>query len=266
MRYNYFKEPAQEVPQILYCSRDVDLKPGIRYGPVIRNVYIFECCAAGYGSVIINGKEFLVGPGDCYILLPGDTVIHTADKVEPRSGVSCIANGLSLGNYLAKAGISSSQPFAPKEIFDETYALIEQMLALENEPGIGSNLRKTACLYHILGLLLKDGRSADGDSVIQRAIGIMETRYNEILSINDLAELVGLDRSYFSTLFKNQTGVPPHRYLTRLRVQKACALMDRDSITVSNVAESVGLDAQNFSRIFKREMGMTPMQYKQRNQ
>lgn len=265
MKYKFYTKPAQEAPQVLYCERDTNLKPGIRYGPVIRNVYIFECCAAGYGSVIINGKEFPVGPGDCYILMPGDTVIHTADKIEPRSGVCCIANGLSLGNHLARAGISSAQPFAPKEIFQEIYDLIEQMLAMENENDMGAELHRTACLYHILGLLFKECQNTDRDAVIQRAIGIMETRYSEQLSTQDLADYIGLERSYFSTFFKNQTGMPPHRYLTRLRVQKACVLMDRDSIPIATVAESVGLDAQNFARIFKREMGMTPLQYKQRS-
>ena len=264
MKYKLYTKPAQEAPQILYCDRDENLRPGARYGPVIRNVYIFECCASGYGSVIINGKEFPVGPGDCYVLLPGDAVVHTADMIEPRSGVYCVANGLSLGKLLAHAGISSNQPFVQREVFREVYDLIEQMLQTENDTDIGAELHRTGCLYHILGALFRECHNTDRDTVIQRAVGIMETRYSEQLSTQDIADFIGLERSYFSTFFKQHTGLPPHRYLTRLRVQKACVLMERDNVPMSSVAESVGLDPQNFSRIFKREMGVTPLQYKQR--
>ena len=264
MKHELFSKPAQESPQVLYARRDVNLKPGSRYGPVIRNVYIIECCASGYGSVIINGTEFPIGPGDCYILMPNDSVIHTTDTVDPRCGVYCVANGRSLGKLLAGAGISSSQPFAKKEVFHEIYDQIEQMLKFSAESDMAAELHRSACLHHILGALFHEVRNADKDTVIKRAIGIMETRYSEALSTQDIADDIGLERSYFSVFFKNHTGLPPHRYLTRLRVQKACVLMDRDNIPISTAADSVGLDSQNFSRIFKREMGITPMQYKQR--
>lgn len=265
MKYKFYTKPARDALQVLYCDRDENLRPGARYGPVIRNVYIFECCRSGYGSVIINGREFPVGPGDCYILLPGDTIIHTADKVEPRCGVSCVANGLALSRLLQKAGISSVQPYAPKEVFHEIYDLIEQMLSMEDDSDFSTELHRTACLYHIMGLLYKEFRNTDKDALIQKAIGIMETRYSEDLTTQVLADYIGLERSYFSTFFKNHTGMPPHRYLTRLRVQKACVLIDHDDIPVAKVAESVGLDPQNFARIFKREMGITPVQYRAGN-
>ena len=264
MKYKFYTKPARDALQVLYCDRDENLRPGVRYGPVIRNVYIIECCRAGYGSVIINGREFPVGPGDCYILLPGDTIIHTADKVEPRCGVSCVANGLALNGLLQKAGISSVQPYAPKEVFHEIYDLIEEMLGTENDSNVSSEMHRTACLYHILGHLFRECRNADKDAVVQKAIGIMETRYREDLTTQVLADYTGLERSYFSTFFKNHTGIPPHRYLTKLRVQKACILIDKDDTPVAKVAESVGLDPQNFARIFKKEMGITPIQYRMR--
>ena len=247
MKYKFYTKPARDALQVLYCDRDENLRPGVRYGPVIR-----------------NGREFPVGPGDCYILLPGDTIIHTADKVEPRCGVSCVANGLALNGLLQKAGISSVQPYAPKEVFQEIYDLIEEMLGTENDSNVSSEMHRTACLYHILGHLFRECRNADKDAVVQKAIGIMETRYSEDLTTQVLADYTGLERSYFSTFFKNHTGIPPHRYLTKLRVQKACILIDKDDTPVAKVAESVGLDPQNFARIFKKEMGITPLQYRMR--
>lgn len=253
---------AVDAPRVLSCERDINLKPGIRYGPVIRDVYIFECCASGCGSVIINGNEFSVKAGDFYILLPGDTVVHTADIADPRSGAWCVADGKMIGNYISQAGISSTHPFAPVESFAEAYAQMEIMLKMTGKTDVGSDLRRSSCLYNILASLFKDHQNADKESIIKKSIGIMEARYSEVLTIQDLADAVGLERSYFSTFFKQSTGIPPHQYLTQLRIQKACVLMERWDLSISETAESVGLDPQNFARIFKREMGITPLQYR----
>lgn len=251
-----------QAPFFIHCQKDQNLVPGISYGPVIRDHYIFECCSSGYGSVIINGKSFSVKPGDFYILLPGDTVKHTADTKHPRAGYSCAVKGIELGQYLERAGISSVQPFAPEYAFNEAFEQIEELYRMKNDTDPGAEYRRTACFYRIVGSIFKRSNVADKDAVIQKAIAIMETNYGTDLSTQDIAEYVGLDRSYFSSFFKSRTGLPPHQYLTHLRIQKACALMKRYDISISLVAESVGLDPQNFSRIFKRELGMTPKEYR----
>lgn len=263
MKLKYPTDVAGELPMVLCCSRDQNLRPGARYGPVIRDIYIIECCVSGYGAVIINGREFPIGPGDCYFLLPGDTVTHMADRVEPRCGISCSADGTSIGQLLAKAGISSRQPFAPRALFAQLNGQLEQILQLEDRADPGAELRQVGCLYHILGLLLENCSDVDKNAVIQKAVGIMETRYHTPMTMQQLAQLVGMERSYFSTFFKSRTGLSPHKYLTRLRVQKARMLMQNDSMSVAMVAESVGLDPQNFARIFKRELGVTPQESRQ---
>ena len=89
----------------------------------------------------------------------------------------------------------------------------------------------------------------------------METNYHENITVEDIAYEIGLDRSYFSTLFKTQTGKTPHAYLTSLRIKKACTLMMQVDLSVSEAAQSVGLDPRNFARLFKKETGKTPKEY-----
>jgi AraC-like DNA-binding protein len=99
---------------------------------------------------------------------------------------------------------------------------------------------------------------SDKNIWVKKAIGIMETNYHEDIKIEDIAFETGLDRSYFSTLFKAQTGKSPHAYLTSLRIKKACTLIEQQGFSISQAATSVGLDARNFSRLFKKETGKTP--------
>lgn len=249
-------------PAVLYCEKEDDLLPGQQYGPIIRDVYIIECCTEGYGSVIINGREFKVEPRDCYILLPGDTVTHTADKKEPRRGYWCALDGLELGRRFKEAGISAEAPFAPKEAFDELCGQVQKMVTEWGSGDAGEALRETACIYGFLGALMRHRFSANGDDWIERALGLMEARFHTHLSVEEIAREVGLERSYFSVIFKKKTGLTPHRYLTALRIRKACALMDGEHCSVAEAAAAVGLDPRNFARLFKKETGKTPLEYK----
>lgn len=97
-------------------------------------------------------------------------------------------------------------------------------------------------------------------SLVDNAIGFMQTNYPEPLNISQLAQQVGLERTYFSDLFKEKTGLSPYRYLLRLRMQKACQLIAQGH-SVTQTAYLVGMDPHNFGRAFKKEVGHTPREY-----
>lgn len=253
-----FGRSRQEAPLVYVCDYDRDLPPGIRFGPILRDIYYIECNTAGFGSVIINDREFPVGPGDCYFILPGDTVTYTTDSKDPRQGVWCSVDGLQVGWALAQAGISSVNPYAPKVLFPELHAQIDALAQMRDQTDPGAQLRRTAHIYTFLGILLRSSGLQGHTDWLSRCIGYMESNYYKPITVEELARKAYLERSYFSVRFKELTGQSPHAYLTSLRVQKAKVLMSQTHCSVSKAAELVGLDPRNFARIFKRETGMTP--------
>lgn len=255
---------VQDEPMVVYCARE-QLKKGIRYGPVIREVFIIECNISGHGAVVINGRNFPFGPRSCYVLFPGDTVTHISDHADPRGGIYCAVYGLNLARHFKEAGITSETPFAPPEIFDEMRQWIEQMLEDLDKKDAGAPMRQASRIYGLLGTLLKSKTAVKREDWVKKAIGLMETNYPDPLNVASLAQEVGLERTYFSSLFKEKTGLSPYQYLTSLRIEKACLLLEDNSNSVAQVAELVGLDPRNFSRLFKKEIGKTPLEYKNRN-
>lgn len=258
------KFTGSEEPSVCYCEREYDLTPGAVFGPVIRDVYIVEFCVEGYGSVVINGREFEVSPRKCYILLPGDTVMHTADKRDPRRGVWFGVDSITMGRYLKRAGITSENPFAPDELFDELYSWGEKMLEYWRGDSVGDSLFLTSCVYGFLATLLKEKKEFSSDEWVERVTGIMSTRYNEQIKVSDIATAVGLERAYFSSLFQKRVGTSPYKYLTSIRIRHACTLIENGYFNISQVANAVGLDSRNFSRLFKKETGTTPNEYKKK--
>lgn len=251
----------QEI-KVTYAAQE-HVKPGRCCGPVVRAVYIIECCTGGKGSVIINGKEFPFGAGQAYVLLPGDAVKHTADIQDPRSGFWCALDGVSISNYLQEAGITSDSPFISPTLFEEVRHWLRTLVDCWKCQDTGAQLRQTACAYGLLGAILQNRPVTKKDTWLDRATGYMQTNYPEQLSVEMIAEQAGLERAYFSAQFKRKTGISPHQYLNRLRIEKACQLLKSSDYSVTDVAYLVGLQLHNFSRTFKREMGVTPQEYQQ---
>jgi AraC-like DNA-binding protein len=74
-----------------------------------------------------------------------------------------------------------------------------------------------------------------------------------------LAEQCGLSVNYFSRAFKECTGLPPHQWLIRRRIEVARALLSNPDISLAEVALICGFaDQSHFTRVFSRVMGISP--------
>ena len=251
----------QSIPMVAYCNRE-QLTQYTRFGPVIRRYFVVECNEVGHGSVIINGKTFHFGPQQCYVLLPGDTVTHISDGEDPRGGIYCILDAPQLAQQFQAAGITSETPFLPDRLFPQVHQWVSQMLMDFNSRDAGSAMRQASNIYGLLGTILQDKPAISKEDAVAKSIGIMEANYPDPLNVKQLAHSLGLERTYFSSLFKEKTGYSPYQYLTTLRIQKACLLLRDTDASIADVAELVGLDARNFARLFKKEIGKTPLAYR----
>ena len=110
---------------------------------------------------------------------------------------------------------------------------------------------------------LGDERSLREARPITEAKHYMQQHYRESLRLEDVSSAVGFNATYFSTLFKKETGQNFVDYLTELRISKAKELLCGDMLSVQDVAEMVGYsDLKYFSRLFKKATGVSPSDYK----
>jgi AraC-like DNA-binding protein len=101
-------------------------------------------------------------------------------------------------------------------------------------------------------------RSAAAIQGVLRHIG---ENLNQPLSLSELAGMTGLSMWRFATVFRQQVGVAPHRYICRLRLERAQALI-REGMPAATAASEAGFyDQSHLSRHFKNVFGMTPGQY-----
>lgn len=246
-----------------HCSDEFVPAQDYVYGPVVRDKFLIECCTGGFGYIEINGNEFRIQEGDCYVLFPGDLVAHKTTSESFRSELYIYVSGIELRHTMKHAGITSESPFAAKEAYEPICRSIRRLVRIDNDLSISADYARIAEVYKIMSALVRGKNVTESSNIINKAIGIMDTGYDKPLTVDGIAKQVGLDRSYFSVLFREHTGSTPHAYLNSIRIERARMLMSDTDLPLSEIAYKVGMDPTCFSRMFKRETGMSPKQYRQ---
>jgi AraC-like DNA-binding protein len=97
--------------------------------------------------------------------------------------------------------------------------------------------------------------------MVARAIRVIHSRYNEALSVDELANEAAMSAPTFHAHFRAMTGTSPMRYVQSTRLHQARLLMLRQHTTAAAAAAAVGYEsASQFSREFRRLFGRPPLE------
>jgi AraC-like DNA-binding protein len=98
---------------------------------------------------------------------------------------------------------------------------------------------------------------------VRRVTAYMRDRLGDEIGLQELAGVVGLSRWHFCTAFRQATGYSPHRWLARVRMERARELLSHSALGVTDIALAVGYDtASAFASAFRRHVGLSPSQYR----
>lgn len=134
------------------------------------------------------------------------------------------------------------------------------------------NIERIPYIFRLFLLMTSDrtrphviGNPISRDRTTQRVNKIKEyttSHYSRPITIDMIAEYVGMNRSSFCTFFKKATGQTYITYLNKLRVDRACFLLRQGRFTVTEVCNMVGFnDVPYFNRCFKNFRGISPKEY-----
>ncbi|MNC55740.1 Bifunctional transcriptional activator/DNA repair enzyme AdaA [compost metagenome] len=103
-----------------------------------------------------------------------------------------------------------------------------------------------------------------GGQLITKALEYIAVHYTENLTLQSVADTVHLSKSYFSLVFKKQTGRNFIDYLVELRIREAKRLLAQTGSRIYDVAGAAGFkDVKYFSKVFKKATGLTPVEYRE---
>lgn len=123
-----------------------------------------------------------------------------------------------------------------------------------------------ACLNQSLKQVFEhyyEKKNLIGKKPIREAENYIRMHYQEPLTLEYVSGIVGFNPSYFSRVFKQETGKSFVEYITEVRMQRAQKLLLEHKKTILEIAEEVGYaDDKYFSRIFKKHSGLKPNEYR----
>lgn len=141
------------------------------------------------------------------------------------------------------------------------------MLA-HNTSDHADHYRLMGMLYLALSVIAnaqKDKLEApSGNAYVNHAISYIQNHYSMPMKVEELSDYVGINRSYFSDLFKQYTGMSPVKYLQNFRITKAQHMLTISELSIESIAFSCGYQsAEAFHKIFRKTTGMSPNAYRQ---
>jgi two-component system response regulator YesN len=228
-------------------------------------------------SAVLPIDAVLYGSNECggAPALPRDAIVRRICRGQPEEALGELAIAFSI---ISRAGglqaFKNAQVYAI-DLVSRIHTAIRATGATTDEEVVGTYEALVRCgsiedVHHSLAHGVR--RYANSfRSVLERrkhrsvqaALDMIEKHYHESLTIKDLAEALGINASYLSTLFKEETGVTFSDHLRALRIGKAKEMLGSTSRHVYEVAEQVGFGTlAYFSSVFRKETGLTPGEYR----
>ena len=98
---------------------------------------------------------------------------------------------------------------------------------------------------------------------LNAVIGYINSNLDKELRLTELAEMVHVSPTYFSTMFKRFNGVSPVEYIVHKRVQRAIEMIRTTSLNLTEIAMACGFNnGTNFYKAFRKVTGRTPASYR----
>ncbi|MBZ0298966.1 MAG: AraC family transcriptional regulator [Anaerolineae bacterium] len=230
-------------------------------GMVVRSAYEFYYRRANHRACV--GHIILINPGE----------IHTGQPIfEHGYTYRTLYPSAALLHQIAAefgGGAHGIIDFPDPLVADaELFQMLVHMHTLLESPA--SQLARDVALRTALAALLirhasyrpTPLKSLEHErSAVRQVRQYLETHYMDNPSLDQLAQIAGLSPYHLVRVFRQQTGLPPHHYLTQVRVERAKQRLQAGH-PIAEVAAATGFsDQSHLTRRFKRIVGVTPGQF-----
>lgn len=242
------------------------------FAPHVHEGYALGVIEAGAETFTYRRQGHIASAGQVVVIHPGET--HTGQAVTPQGWMYRMfyPDPEILRRAASEiAGRQRDLPFFQHPVIqdDQLAAELRRLhLTLEHSP---SRLeRESQLLWTLAQFIVRhaDARPTAPTALperlaVRRAREYLDQRFADTVSLGDLADHVGLSQYHLLRVFRDALGMPPHAYLTQVRVLRAKALLAVGQ-PIAAVAAEVGFaDQSHLTRSFKRIVGVPPGRYAQ---
>ncbi|MFR4392926.1 MAG: AraC family transcriptional regulator [Ruminococcus callidus] len=251
--------------------------PAHSFGPAARNHYLFHYVLSGTGTLMADDSKgvtqtYSIKSMQGFMIFPNQITTYVADKQLPWEYVWLEFDGLRVKSLLDTIGLSLDKPVYHARNKSLREDMANEMLYISRHKD-ESPFHLIGHLYLFLDYLLRsaaDEQLEHGSKLrefyIHEALTYIEHNFQNEITIEDIAGVCGLNRTYFGKIFKEALGKTPQEFLLNYRMLKAAELLKLTSLSIGDVGLAVGYANQmHFSRAFKNNYGISPREWRYQN-
>lgn len=206
------------------------------------------------------------------MIFPEQVNMYIADMSSPWEYTWIEFDGLRVNQTLKAAGFSTEFPIYKAKFPELREKLKDEMLFIVNNSDV-SPFKLIGHLYFFMDYLVSSVEHTEivaasrlREFYIREAIAYIEHNYQRDITVEEIADALRLNKSYFGKIFKLSTGKSPQRFLMNYRMIKAAELLASTERPINEIGVSVGYDNQlHFSRAFKTIYGISPRDWRKKN-
>ena len=249
--------------------------PGHSFGPSTRNHYLFHYVISGTGTLIAADSKgmnqtFHIKSGQGFLIYPGCITHYFADVNIPWEYTWLEFDGLRVKEALDLTNLSMDNPVYHSRSAELRELMKDEMLYIVKHTG-ESPFSLIGHLYLFFDYLTSSCRREQfvqsermSDYYIKEAINYIEQNFQNDISIENIAKICGINRSYLGKIFKKTIGRTPQEFLMNYRMTKAAELLKLTELSIADIGCAVGYENQlHFSRAFKHIYGVSPRNWRQ---
>ena len=241
--------------------------------PFLNEKTIITYFTGDSGSIKLGSTVHPIEAGMIVVLFPGQCVNCTSMEGLQISAMWAELSGEALPSVLMRAGLTPQKPTLMPAVPADQSELIATFTRLTDPETQYGPLRATGLAMELLDCLLRETPRPCQLKIanlqryyVDKSIRFIKAKYPQDISVEDVAEYCGLNRSYLGKLFRDATGMTTQEYLIRHRMSIACSYLERAAAPIATIARSVGYPNQlHFSRAFHKVFGIPPREWQKRN-
>ncbi len=238
------------------------------YGPHTHDAFVIAFTEAGGAEISSRGIAEKVGPSTLFVSNPEERQSARMGENERWLYRAFYLTRPAIDSVVHRLGIEAAPYFMQNMLNDieviDRFGRLHRALEAERDDLCADEL-----VVDAFGTLFQrygsggscPERAPQSRAILGRVVELMQTRYSENLSLDDLARFAGLTGFQLIGLFKRTVGLTPHAYLIHLRLNAACRHLKRGYPLAESALAAGFCDQSALTKHFRRCYGITPLQF-----
>lgn len=244
-------------------------EPLHKAGPAVKSFYLIHFILDGEGDFYYNNSHYKLKKGQGFLIEPDCQATYISDEKNPWTYVWVGFSGGDAGKILNSIGLGTNSPIFTCNQGDKLQKYVFDMLK-HNYCNQADNYRLLGMLYLFLSVVAEAQKdkfaTPPGNTYVNYAITYIQNHYSMPLTIEEISDYVGINRSYLSSLFKKNTGMSPIKYIQNFRITRAQHMLRVTDLPVESIALSCGYQtAEAFHKIFRQVVHMSPKEFRSKH-